>query len=551
MGRRRYIPPPRHFKVTDQSEDGKTVYRSWMIEDSHKVTDRDSPIPEVPPQLQAVNMPARFYRVITGQVGPTMRSRTIEMTSPTPSPPQQPAQMPTEEPPLPDSTPVVSPESRPAKRSRLQQSSSSSRSQMSSSSAPAPSTTPRRTSLSASKKKAGTPPPKDVSKTFGQPVQLQKHKEEYADLMKRAVTPSQFMDYAALQKTERAEEVMTYFRRMNWARFPELHFPTYPHLTRAFLATYSFENNGVESKLQSTLAGKTKSLSLSQVNRALLFDGPADAIPDEKQDLSEFWTTIVADGKEFNPTSSRRASIRDPIIPLVHDYLARTVLGKGSNASGVYTTDLRYIHSFVTGTPLCVGYMVGKMLENDALKTCGAIMCGGIITALARAYWGFPENPTGLEISDGSTLLGEATLGKLGFLRIVGSRGEYLSIAKYKEWETKVNRKRAARAARATSASASSAAPSVATPTTAPAPTPTAAGHSNSSVSQGQQSHPTPVPHPEDTPPVIPASPSSTDELRARITLLEARDAEKDKKIQELNRRLDEKLGTSSSTPPS
>ncbi|CAI0463214.1 unnamed protein product [Linum tenue] len=89
----RYTPPPRQFKVTDQSVDGKIVYRSWTIEDSHKVTDRDSPIPEVPPRFQAVSVLARFHRVITGQVGPTMRSRTIEMTSPAPSPSQQPAQI--------------------------------------------------------------------------------------------------------------------------------------------------------------------------------------------------------------------------------------------------------------------------------------------------------------------------------------------------------------------------------------------------------------------------------------------------------------------------
>ncbi|CAL1356940.1 unnamed protein product [Linum trigynum] len=82
-------------------------------------------------------------------------------------------------------------------------------------------------------------------------------------------------------------------------------------------------------------------------------------------------------------------------------------------------------------------------------------------------------------------------------------------------------------------------------------PAPVAAGHSATSVSQGQQSHPPPVPHPEDTPPVVLVSQSSADELRARIALLEARDAEKDKKIKELNQRLDERLGTSSSTPPS
>ncbi|CAL1369321.1 unnamed protein product [Linum trigynum] len=66
-------------------------------------------------------MPARFHRVIIGQVGPTMRSRTIEMTSSTPSPPQQPAQMPTEEPPLPDSPPVVpaSPSSADELRARI------------------------------------------------------------------------------------------------------------------------------------------------------------------------------------------------------------------------------------------------------------------------------------------------------------------------------------------------------------------------------------------------------------------------------------------------
>ncbi|CAL1393819.1 unnamed protein product [Linum trigynum] len=246
-----------------------------------------------------------------------------------------------------------------------------------------------------------------------------------------------------------------------------------------------------------------------------------------------------------------------------HDYLARTVLGKGSNASGVYIIDLRYIHSFVTGAPLCVGYMVGKMFENEAAKTCGGIMCGGIITALARAYWGLPENPMGLEISEGSTLLGETTLGKLGFLRRAGCRGEYLSIAKYKEWEIENNQKRAAKAARSTFASASSPAPLVATPTTAPAPTPTplgvcssspapaAAWHSATSVSQSHQSHSPPIPHPEVTPPVVPASPSSGDDLRAIIAILEARDTEKDKKIKELSQRLDEKFSTSSLTPPS
>ncbi|CAL1407009.1 unnamed protein product [Linum trigynum] len=467
-----------HFQVVDRSIDGETELRKWDMTYALCLLSETGPVPEPRPEVAGVEVPPTFHRVVRGSIGNKRVERVIVMPLPEGSKLQMmgdyvqatmdafddPMELPSEHqscsrhvpPPQAKESAKTKPGVPPLKRTRSsnnapqperkQKAKDYNKKSPSKRQAPSqPTAQPRskKVKTTTKLKSAATKSGVDVSATFAKPLIPPEHMEKYKIILARPVIPSQFMDMDVLKITRIEENVLNYFKNMGWPRFQEMRFPTYEKLTRAFLATFVFHKDGINSRFQFSLGGKQFELSLIEVHKALLFDGAATTEPELPYDEKAFWRKISDDDKEFYSQKTRRKTIRDPALVLVHEYLCRTALGRGSDNPGVHNTDLRFLYSCVTKKPLKLGYWLGVVLGEQASKgSKGNIRFGGIITAIAQTYCGFPKNPNGIDKCEGTLVIEERTLSNMNYIRRIISRGRYVSIPEFnkiKEEKAKAN----------------------------------------------------------------------------------------------------------------
>ncbi|CAL1407494.1 unnamed protein product [Linum trigynum] len=259
------------------------------------------------------------------------------------------------------------------------------------------------------------PSENDVSSTFGKPQIPASAKQRFDFLSKRQVISSKFFDDKVIRDDEVKQRVYDYLKNLRWSKFTELRFKSYPILVRAFLATFEFEDKGSFSRLKFELNGQKYDLSIVQVHNALKFEGMTCGPAHSDLNEHEFWKSISTESK-FTSRTSRRTALHDVALIYIHEFILEAIFGRVNDKPGVHKCDFQLFYSCVTGHSFCLGYWLGKCLQNCAQKNVGHIRVGGVITALAEAYCDFPKNPIGIEVARGELTCKEDTFRRMNLI---------------------------------------------------------------------------------------------------------------------------------------
>jgi len=165
--------------------------------------------------------------------------------------------------------------------------------------------------------------------------------------------------------------------------------PTYERITLEFLSTVEYE---VHTDWERNLPMCTGAITfqLFQMEHRLMLeelgailgipvDGPGKLPSDFKPD--RFWTKIT--GTEYIAKDAKASQIHNPCFRYVQKCLAYSMFGRGDSQGVISQTELFFMSSMISETPVNVAAFVAAHLSKVGKAVSGDICVGGIITQIA------------------------------------------------------------------------------------------------------------------------------------------------------------------------
>ncbi|CAL1411049.1 unnamed protein product [Linum trigynum] len=248
---------------------------------------------------------------------------------------------------------------------------------------------------------------------------VQRHK--LRNLRDRSIAEHYHLDWEVFGELHVRPQMEAVVRPYGWRRLLTLAEPTYKELVWEFYATFHHNSKGNSDHadaVQFTLGGVEQSLSYWEFANALRLNSRAAGGPPLSLDLSDptdfasqaYFQSICLPysvDEEYVASQTRAALLRPEWRILNHLMCTSYTPSKGSS-NRVTLRTLWLMHAMGRSEDtIQLGSVLARTFTKAAISTTRSLVCGPVITALARNYG---VDYTGMTLVRGPTPLGEATL---------------------------------------------------------------------------------------------------------------------------------------------
>ncbi|CAL1407273.1 unnamed protein product [Linum trigynum] len=248
---------------------------------------------------------------------------------------------------------------------------------------------------------------------------VQRHK--LRNLRDRNIAEHFHLDWEVFEELHARPQMMAAVRSQAWRRLLTLAEPTYKELVWDFYATFHHNSKGNSDHadaVQFTLGGVEHSLSYWEFANALRLNSRATGGPPLRLDLSDptdfacqayFQSICLPDSvdEEYVASQTRAALLRPEWRILNHPMCTSYTPSQGSS-NRVTLRTLWLLHAMGRSEDtIQLGSVLARTFTKAAISTTRSLVCGPVITALARNYG---VDYTGMTLVRGATPLGEPTL---------------------------------------------------------------------------------------------------------------------------------------------
>ena len=213
---------------------------------------------------------------------------------------------------------------------------------------------------------------------------------------------NRYLHQQTMEKFGISDTIHQHLARAGWEAFASIICDAYLEPTIEFLSTLtvSCENQTIDhpDTIQFRLNRQQFSMSLNQFNVAMGFETDASILlpayqnafldfPSTFSDIT-FWGQIGVASHHYNPSSTKSTFIRDPVLRLLHRFIAHSIAGRQRSTGVVTKTDLFYLWCLVQGQHCNLGYWfiqaVQKLDKPKGNAVKRYIAFGSYISNLAR-----------------------------------------------------------------------------------------------------------------------------------------------------------------------
>ncbi|CAL1387629.1 unnamed protein product [Linum trigynum] len=248
---------------------------------------------------------------------------------------------------------------------------------------------------------------------------VQRHK--LRNLCSRSIAEHYHLDWEVFEELHARPQMEAVVRSYGWRHLLTLAEPTYKELVWEFYATFHHNSKGNSDHadaVQFTLGGVEHSLSYWEFANALRLNSRAAGGPPLRLDLSDptnfasqaYFQSICLPNsvdEEYVASQTRAALLRPEWRILNHLMCTSYTPSKGSSNQVTLRT-LWLMHAMGRSEDtIQLGSVLARTFTKAAISTTRSLVCGPVITALARTYG---VDYTGMTLVRGPTPLGEATL---------------------------------------------------------------------------------------------------------------------------------------------
>lgn len=241
------------------------------------------------------------------------------------------------------------------------------------------------------------------------------HWDRYEVLRQRNIEPTQYFCEATTKTLGLKRDLLFMFGNVGWTQFAQTRESTYRRLTLEFLSSVSVKATRETPERDSgtitfRLGNENHSITLTRLNSIFGFPDAGTRNPPESYNRDSFWYAIT-DEWLYEPKKAKASSIRNPCLRYAHKVMAHTIFGRG-DTGGVRSDELALLWCMVRQHRMNMnsGLLLAKQLEHVAKASSGAIVVGGLISAIARHF--------GVSFGD-DEILGNERI-DMGYLRNVG-----------------------------------------------------------------------------------------------------------------------------------
>ncbi|KAK7299947.1 hypothetical protein RJT34_10778 [Clitoria ternatea] len=185
--------------------------------------------------------------------------------------------------------------------------------------------------------------------------------ERYEQMRNYLFWPARHIEATLLEKFNLTLPFTHYLARIGWERVSRIRHPVYREPTIEFLATFSVIHGNDQTPVHVSfqLNGRRYMMSLAEFNIGLDFETKEsvqtleykNALQAKSCDFSDtqFWTELTGGGSQYNSRQSKSSSIRDPILRLMHRWIAHTIMARKESTGVVTRQDIFLLWCMVHG----------------------------------------------------------------------------------------------------------------------------------------------------------------------------------------------------------
>ncbi|CAL1407178.1 unnamed protein product [Linum trigynum] len=248
---------------------------------------------------------------------------------------------------------------------------------------------------------------------------VQRHK--LRNLRTRSIAEHHHLNWEVFEELHARPQMEAAVRSPAWRRLLTLAEPTYKELILEFYATFNHNSRGNSDHsdaVQFTLGGVEQSLSYWEFANALRLNSRTAGGPPLRLDLSDptdfasqaYFQTICLPNSvdEEYVASQTRAALLRPEWRILNHLMCTSYTPNAGSSNRVTLRTLWLMHAMGRSEDtIQLGSVLARTFTKPAISTSRALVCGPVITALARNYG---VDYTGMTLVRGPSPLSEANL---------------------------------------------------------------------------------------------------------------------------------------------